>query len=380
MPSKVELETGSSAPTRSRPLTVAGRQMGGGAPIWVESMVKTSTTDVSLALAQLESLHSLGCELVRLALPGEDELSGFQEIVASSPLPIVADVHFHYRLAVSACKTGCAGVRINPGNIGSNEQLREVVRAAKDNHCHIRVGANSGSISKEMLARFGGPTPEALVESVSLRLSLLEDMDFRDIVVSLKTPHVPVTVSANRLFRRRYDYPLHIGITESGFGRAGVVRSTVGLALLLAEGLGDSVRVSLTEPPEEEVRVGYQILQALELRQKGINLISCPTCGRCRVNLIALAKKAEKALADIASPLWVAVMGCEVNGPGEAREADVGIACGRETGLLFAQGEVVEKLPTAKLVPAMVRTVRQLVRRRVQELDVKGDSKDGSSK
>lgn len=356
MPPKIVLEKS----PKSREIDVAGRKMGGGAPVWVESMTKTATADVPATLAQLESLASVGCELVRVALPSQEDLLPFEQIVAKSPLPVVADVHFHHKLAVAACKAGCCGVRINPGNIGSDENIREVVRAAKDNRCHIRVGANSGSVSRELLSRFGGPTAEALVESVRQRLFLVEDMGFGDIIVSIKSTQVSTTLSANGLFRREFDYPLHIGITEAGFGRAGVVRSAVGLALLLAEGLGDSVRVSLTGPPEEEVRAGYDILRALGLREHGVDLISCPTCGRCQVDILAFASQAQEALCEIQAPLRVAVMGCEVNGPGEAREADAGIACGVKMGLLFTGGEVVEKLPNDELIGALVRLVKEL--------------------
>jgi len=345
---------------KSREISVAGKPFGGGAPVWVESMTKTPTSDVSATLKQLEALALAGCELVRVALPSEEESASFRRIVAESPLPIVADVHFNYKLAVYACESRCVGVRINPGNIGGEDKLRQVVKSAKDNGCHLRLGANSGSLSKELLNKYGGASAEALLESIRQRISSLKDWDFNDVVVSIKSTHIPVTVQANRLFREEFDYPLHIGITEAGYGIGGIVRSAVGVGLLLTEGLGDSLRVSLSASPLEEVRVGYEILKALELRRRGIELISCPTCGRCQADIISFAGKVEQALADISLPLRVAVMGCEVNGPGEAREAQVGIAYGKKEGLLFCQGEVTAKLPNEKLVGALVEKAKRM--------------------
>ncbi len=344
---------------KTRQINVGGVPIGGGAPVVVQSMTKTPTTDVKATLRQIRRLAREGCEIVRVAVPDEEALRGLGEIKARSPLPIIADIHFDWRLALGALEAGVDGLRLNPGNIGAAWKTREVVQRARERTVPIRVGANSGSLPKDILKKYGHPCPEALVEAVERQMEILWQEDFHFIKVSLKATDVSMCVEAYRAFSEKYDYPLHIGITEAGPPPEGIVKSSVGLGILLAEGIGDTIRVSLTGPPWVEVDVAYQILQSLGLRQRGINLISCPTCGRCRVDIASMVRSIKRGLRDVQRPITVAVMGCAVNGPGEAREADIGIAGARGEGLLFKKGRVIKRVPEEALVEELLRLVKE---------------------
>ncbi|WP_459942668.1 flavodoxin-dependent (E)-4-hydroxy-3-methylbut-2-enyl-diphosphate synthase [Deferrisoma palaeochoriense] len=350
----VALPRRATRPVRLGPVTV-----GGGAPVSVQSMTNTDTRDPEATLAQIGALHRAGCEIVRCAVPDLEAARSLNEIRRRSPVPLVADIHFDHRLALAALEAGVDGLRLNPGNIGARWKVEEVVRAARERAVPIRIGVNAGSLPREIQERHGGPTPAALVEAALGHIRILEDLGYREIKVSLKGSRVPQTVEAYRLLAERCDYPFHVGITEAGTPFRGAVKSAAGLGILLWQGLGDTLRVSLTGDPVEEVRVAWWILAALELRQRGVNLISCPTCGRTRVRLVELAAEVERRLGHVTAPLTVAVMGCEVNGPGEAREADVGVACGNGVGLLFRRGEVVRKVPEAEIVDALVALVEE---------------------
>ncbi|MCL6451768.1 MAG: flavodoxin-dependent (E)-4-hydroxy-3-methylbut-2-enyl-diphosphate synthase [Acetobacteraceae bacterium] len=336
-------------------------QIGGGAPVSVQGMTKTDTRDVSRTLAQVRELAEAGCELVRLAVPDLEAARALAEIKRGSPVPLCADVHFDYRLALEALNSGVDKLRINPGNIGGPDRVLRVAAAARERGVPIRVGVNSGSLEKAVLARYGGPTAEALAESALGQVRALETAGFKDIVVSVKAPEVAVTCGAYRLLAEKVDCPFHIGITAAGPPLAGAVRSAVGLALLLAEGLGDTLRVSLTGPAVDEVRVGLQVLRALGLR-RGPEVVSCPTCGRCgAADLAALAAEVERKVAGLGRPMKVAVMGCVVNGPGEAREADVGLAMGgRGWALLFSRGRVVRRVRETEALDALLGEARRL--------------------
>lgn len=341
-------------------MRVGSVAVGGGAPVSVQSMTNTDTRDVGATLAQISRLKAAGCEVVRLAVPDADAAAALQELRAGAGVPLIADIHFDHRLALAALDAGVDGLRINPGNIGARWKVEEVVRAAAERTVPIRIGVNSGSLEKELLERHGGPTPAALVESAVGHIRILEDLGYREIKVSLKGSHVNQTVDAYRLLAERCEYPFHVGITEAGTVFRGAVKSAVGLGILLYLGLGDTLRVSLTGDPVREVEVGWWILRALGLRQRGVEVISCPTCGRTRVDLVPIAEEVERRLADVDAPLTVAVMGCEVNGPGEARGADVGVACGKGVGLLFRHGEVLRKVPEAEIADALVAEVEAM--------------------
>lgn len=336
--------------------------IGGGAPCSVQSMCNTDTRDVEKTLAQINALAEAGCEIVRCAVPDGEAADALGQIKRQSPIPVVADIHFDYRLALRVLELGIDGLRINPGNIGEKWKVAEVVKAAAERKVPIRIGVNAGSLEKELLAKYGHPTAEAMVDSAMGHIQILEELGYDQIKISLKASDVVKTVSAYRLLSQRVDYPLHIGITEAGTIFSGTIKSSVGLGILLAEGIGDTLRVSLTGDPVDEVRVGWEILKALNLRRKGINFVSCPTCGRCQVNLIQVAEEVEKRLRHVEAPFTVAVMGCAVNGPGEAREADVGIAAGKGEGLLFRNGEVIRKLPENELADALVAEVEKLAK------------------
>ena len=332
--------------TRTRVLRLGPVSIGGGHPVAVQSMTNTDTRDAEATLEQIGRLARAGCEIARVAVPDEAAARVLKTLVARSPLPLVADIHFDHRLALAALEAGVPGLRINPGNIrmsgeGGQARLDAVVDAAKAHHAVIRVGVNSGSVEKELLRRFGGPTPEALVESALRHIQLLEKRGFGDIKVSLKSSSVAGTVEACRLMAARTDYPLHIGVTEAGTLTRGTVKSAVGLGVLLFEGIGDTLRVSLTADPVREVGVAWEILRAAGLRRRGPEIVSCPTCGRTEIDLIGLAERVEEHLQNSAADLKIAVMGCVVNGPGEAREADLGLAGGRDKGVIFRKGEVV---------------------------------------
>ena len=345
---------------RTRQIMVSHVAIGGGAPIVVQSMTKTNTQDVKATLSQIKRLEKAGCEIVRLAVPDKEAVKALGEIKKQVSVPLIADIHFDYRLALASLKKGVDGLRINPGNIGSKEKVREIARAAKDRAVPIRIGVNSGSLEKDLLQRFGGATPEAMVESALKHVQIFEEMDFPLIKISLKASDVVRTVEAYRRLAGRVDYPFHAGITEAGSLVPGAVKSAVGLTLLLREGLADTIRVSLTAPPEEEVRVGFYILSSLGLRIRGPNIISCPICGRCEVDLLKIVTEIEKRLSPIKKSIDVAVMGCMVNGPGEAKEADVGVACGRNVGVLFKKGKIYRRLREKDIVAEFVREVKKI--------------------
>jgi len=344
----------------TRQIRIGDVLVGGGAPCAVQSMCSTDTRDTAATTAQILALAEAGCELVRCAVLDMEAAEALGEIKSHIPIPLIADIHFDYKLALKALEKGVDGLRINPGNIGERWKVAEVVKSSSERLVPIRIGVNAGSLEKELLERYGHPTAEAMVESALGHVRILEDLGYDQIKISLKASDVMKTVEAYRLLSQRVDYPLHIGITEAGTTFSGTIKSSVGLGILLAEGIGDTLRVSLTGDPVDEIRVGYGILKALGLRQRGINLVSCPTCGRCRINLIPVAEEVERRLQKIIKPINVAVMGCVVNGPGEAREADVGIAGGRGEGLLFRHGEIVRKVPESELADALVAEVEKM--------------------
>lgn len=342
---------------KTRPVRIGGVAVGGGAPVVVQSMTKTDTRDVAATVAQVRRLERAGAEIVRLAVPDRAAAKAFGQIKKKAGVPLVADIHFDHRLALAALDAGADGLRINPGNIGARERVREVVQAAGERRVAIRIGVNSGSLEKDLLARHGGATADAMVESALRHIRMLEDLDFRLIKVSLKASDVPRTLRAYRLLAKEVDYPFHAGITEAGRLLAGSVRSSVGLGLLLGEGLADTIRVSLTAPPEREVQVGWRILESMGLRARGVRLVSCPTCGRCQAGVMGIAARVEKAVAGIRTPMTVAVMGCAVNGPGEAREADIGLACGRSNGVIFKRGKILRRVSGPKMVDEFIAEI-----------------------
>ena len=344
----------------TRQICVGGIPIGGGAPVVIQSMLNTKTTDVEGSLAQLKQLADAGCQIARLAVPNREAAACFGQICRKSPLPLVADIHFDYQLAILAAQGGAAKIRINPGNIGGEDRVEAVVEACKERQIPIRIGVNGGSLDKRLLEKYGHPTAEALVESAFQHISLLEKFDFYDTCVSMKSSTVPTMVEAARLFRSRCDYPLHIGVTETGPVKMGLMKSAMGIGALLLDGIGDTIRVSLTDDPVEEVYAAKDILKAAGLRKEGVNIISCPTCGRTQIDLIGLVNKVDEALKNCEKPITVAVMGCVVNGPGEAREADIGIAGGDGVGLLFEKGQQVAKLPYDQLLPALLERIETL--------------------
>jgi (E)-4-hydroxy-3-methylbut-2-enyl-diphosphate synthase len=327
-------------------------------------MTNTDTRDVGATVAQIRRLEAVGCEVVRVAVPDLEAACSLGSIKQAIALPLVADVHFDHRLALKAVEQGVDGLRINPGNIGSHRKVRELVRAAMDRGIPIRIGVNSGSLERDILKAEGGATPRGMVKSALRHVRILEEMDFREIKISLKAADVPRTCEAYRLMASHVDYPLHLGVTEAGTLISGAIKSAVGLGILLNEGIGDTIRVSLTGDPEDEVRVAYGILRSLGMRQRGVELISCPTCGRTQTNLIPVAQEIERGLSHIDLPLQVAVMGCEVNGPGEAREADLGICGGKSGWLLFRKGKIIGKLKTDRVVKDFIKEVEDEARAR----------------
>ena len=344
----------------TRQILVGNVPIGGGAPVAIQSMLNTKTTDVEGSLAQLRQLAAAGCQIARLAVPNQEAARGFAEICKESPLPLVADIHFDYKLAIAAAEGGAAKIRINPGNIGGEDRVKAVVDVCKDKHIPIRIGVNGGSLDRQLLEKYGHPTAQALVESAFQHLELLEKQGFYDTCVSMKSSTVPTMVESARLFREKCDYPLHIGVTETGPVRQGLIKSAIGIGALLLDGIGDTLRVSLTDDPVQEVYAAKDILKAAGLRKEGVNIVSCPTCGRTRIDLIGLVNQVDEALKDCQKPITVAVMGCVVNGPGEAREADIGIAGGDGWGMIFEKGEQVEKLPYEQLLPALLRRIENL--------------------
>ncbi len=344
----------------TRRILVGDVPVGGGAPVSVQSMCTVPTQDAEAVLAQMRALKDLGCQIIRVAVPDRAAAEALKTIMARAPMPVVADIHFDYRLALASAEAGVSAVRVNPGNIGGRDRVEAVAHACRDRGIPIRVGVNTGSLEKSLLAKYGGPCAQALVESAEGEIRALHEAGFDQIVLSVKASDVTTAVAAYRLASQRFDCPLHVGVTEAGTGYAGLVNSAVGIGTLLMEGIGDTIRVSLTADPGEEVRAGLAILRACGLSRKGVRLISCPTCGRTRIDLIGLAEKVEQRLAGLDRDLTVAVMGCEVNGPGEAREADYGIAGGKGFGSLFVRGEVVKtKVPEAELPDQLMALIEQ---------------------
>lgn len=345
----------------TRQISIGNIKIGGGAPISVQSMTNTKTTDTEATVAQIQALKKAGCDIVRVAVPDMAAAENIANIKNQVDVPLVADIHFDYRLALKAIEQGIDALRINPGNIGSEDRVKAVVTAAKEKNIPIRIGVNAGSLDKKLLAKYGKVTPEALVESALEHIKILENLDFHDIKISLKAHDVPLTLAAYRLMSETVDYPLHLGITEAGTVNTGIIKSAVGIGALLAEGIGDTFRISLTGDPVNEVKVANEILKALGLKEYGPTLISCPTCGRCNIDLPSIAEKVERRLDGITKPIKVAVMGCVVNGPGEARDADIGIAGGKGEGLVFRKGEIINKVPEDKLVDALFEELDKLI-------------------
>nr|WP_269464924.1 flavodoxin-dependent (E)-4-hydroxy-3-methylbut-2-enyl-diphosphate synthase [Heliomicrobium modesticaldum] len=345
---------------KTRRIYVGTVPIGDGAPVSVQSMCNTDTRDAAATLDQISRLVAAGCEIIRVAVPDAQAVEALPAIVQGSPVPVIADIHFDHRLAIGALKAGVQGLRLNPGNIGGAVPVREVLAAARERQVPIRIGVNAGSLEKRLLEKYGGVTPEALVESALGHIGLLEDENYPWMKISLKASSVPLMLAAYQSLAEKVDYPLHIGVTEAGTVRSGIIKSAAGIGALLAQGIGDTLRVSLTGDPLPEVRTGWAILKSLGLRKRGPELISCPTCGRCQVNLTAVAEAVEMALEKETRPIKVAVMGCVVNGPGEAREADVGIAGGNDCGLIFRKGEIVRKVSQAEMVGALLAEIEKL--------------------
>ena len=341
----------------TRRINVGGVALGGGACIPVQSMCNTPTSDAKATIAQILRLYEAGCDIIRVAVPDEAAAAALPDICRESPIPVVADIHFDYKLALAAADAGVSKIRINPGNIGSEDRVRAVAEACGEKNIPIRIGINSGSIEKRLLESYGGVTPECMVESAAGHIELLTKYGFEDICVSLKASDVMMTVAACRAFAEKFNYPLHLGVTEAGTTYNGIIQSAVGIGTLLCEGIGDTIRVSLTADPVEEVKAGIAILRAADLRKGGVRLVSCPTCGRTQGNLIGMAQEVEKRLASCKKDITVAVMGCIVNGPGEARNADYGIAGGRGEGVIFRRGEVVEKVSEDRLVDRLTELI-----------------------
>ena len=344
----------------TRQIRVGDVAIGGGAPVVIQSMLNTKTTDVEGSLAQIRALKTAGCQIARLSVQNMEAARGFAAICKESELPLVADIHFDYKLAIAAAEGGAAKIRINPGNIGGEDRVKAVVDVCRDKQIPIRIGVNGGSLDKRLLEKYGHPTAEALVESAFEHLELLEKQGFYDTCVSMKSSTVPTMVAAARLFRSKCDYPLHIGVTETGPVKMGMVKSAMGIGALLLDGIGDTIRVSLTDDPVQEVYAAKDILKAAGLRKEGVNIISCPTCGRTQIDLIGLVNRVDEALKDCGKPITVAVMGCIVNGPGEAREADIGIAGGDGFGMIFEKGVQVDKLPYDQLLDALLKRIDKM--------------------
>lgn len=334
--------------------------IGGDSPISVQSMTNTDTRDTKATIEQIYRLQHAGCDIVRIAVPDMVAAKAIGEIKSATAIPIVADIHFDYRLALEAIKQGIDAIRINPGNIGSIDRTKEVVKACKENNIPIRIGVNGGSLEKDLLDKFNGPTAEAMVESALRHVKILEDLDFYDIVISLKNSDIRKSIEAYRLMSQAVDYPLHLGITEAGGVFKGTIKSSIGVGSLLSDGIGDTIRISLTGDPVEEIKVGKEILRSIGLLNDKIKIVSCPTCGRCQINLIKLANEVENKIDHIEKDITVAIMGCAVNGPGEAKEADIGIAGGDGIGLLFKKGEIIKRIPQEEIVDTLVEEIDKL--------------------
>jgi (E)-4-hydroxy-3-methylbut-2-enyl-diphosphate synthase len=345
---------------QTRKVKVGSCYLGGDAPVSIQSMTNTDTRDVEATLNQINTLYKAGCDIIRCAVPDMKAAEALKGICDASPIPVVADIHFDYKLALAAVENGVSALRINPGNIGSTEKVKIVAEAAKSKNIPIRIGVNSGSLEKDILERDGKPTAMGLVESALRHVKILEELDFYDIVVSIKSSDVVMMIEAYRLMSESCNYPLHLGVTESGTPFRGTIKSSIGLGTLLAEGIGDTVRVSLTSDPIEEIKVAKEILKALKLKESGLQFISCPTCGRTQINLIKIAQEVEKKLESINKNIKVAVMGCAVNGPGEAREADIGIAGGRGEGLIFKKGIIIKKVKEEDLIDELMKEIENM--------------------
>jgi (E)-4-hydroxy-3-methylbut-2-enyl-diphosphate synthase len=345
---------------KTRKVKVGSCYIGGDAKVSIQSMTNTDTRDVEATLNQINELHKAGCDIIRCAVPDMVAAEALKGICMNSPIPVVADIHFDYKLALAAIENGVSALRINPGNIGNETKVRAVAEAAKEKNIPIRIGVNSGSLEKDILQRDGKPTAKGLVESALRHVKILEDLDFYDIVISIKSSDVVMMIEAYRLMSESCNYPLHLGVTESGTPFRGTIKSSIGLGTLLAEGIGDTVRVSLTSDPIEEIKVAKEILKALKLKESGLQFISCPTCGRTQINLIKIAQEVEQKLEAINKNIKVAVMGCAVNGPGEAREADIGIAGGNGEGLIFKKGLIVKKVKEENLVDELMKEIEKM--------------------
>src|SRR3989339_824987 len=346
---------------KTKKIKIGNLEIGGGSPIAVQSMTKTKTSDIDATVKQIQALEKSGCQIVRSAVPDKEAAEALKEIKRQINIPLVADIHFNHHYAIIAAEAGVDKLRINPGNIGNPEKIKAVVDAAKAHNIPIRVGVNSGSLEKDIKKKHDGHiTAEGLVKSALNNVKMLEQFDFHDIVISIKATSVPTTIKAYKMIAAKTKYPLHVGLTEAGIPRVGSVRSSTGIGAILAEGIGDTIRVSLTGDPLEEVRVGYEILKSLELTFHGVTIISCPTCGRTDINVVEIAQEIEERTRFITQPLTVAIMGCEVNGPGEAADADVGLAGGRGVGLIFREGEVVRKVPEAEMVAALLDEIESM--------------------
>lgn len=339
--------------------------IGGDAPVVVQSMTNTDTRDWKATVEQIKRLEDRGCEIIRVAVPDMEAVEQLPRIKRSISIPLIADIHFDHRLAIESLKAGVDGLRLNPGNIGGFDKVRKVTLMAKERHVPIRIGVNSGSVEKDLVEKYGGPTPEAMVESALRYINMLESLDFNLIKVSLKSSNVLHTIKAYKMLAEKTSYPFHLGITEAGSAVQGAIKSALGIGILLYEGIGDTIRVSITGPPEEEMPIAYGILRTLELRHRGVEIISCPTCGRTEIDLIKIVKVVENKLATVKTPLKVAIMGCVVNGPGEAREADIGIAGGRGKGILFKEGKPVKSLAEGELISALLKEIEEMTGERV---------------
>jgi len=341
----------------TRKIQVANLAVGGDAEITVQSMTTANPLDIEASLTELRRLQTAGCQIIRMSIPSSEAAQNIRVFKKNMNIPLVADIHFNYKLALMAIESGADKIRINPGNIGEPKRVKEILSEAKKAHIPIRIGVNSGSLEKDLLQEYGHPTAEAMVASAERHLRICQENDFQDVIVALKSSDVSLMIAANRLFSAKYDYPLHLGVTEAGPFVQGTVKSSVGIGTLLAEGIGDTLRVSLTDDPVQEVRIGFEILKAFGLSKKGIKIVSCPTCGRAQVNVIGIVKELEERTRDIDKDLTVAVMGCIVNGPGEAREADFGVACGKGEALFFKRGEVIGKIGEDRILDTLLKTI-----------------------
>lgn len=345
---------------KSRKIKLGNTTLGGDSPVLVQSMLNVPSTNIDDSVAQAKALAAAGCQVIRFAIPDEAALDLIEPIKNAVDVPLVADIHFNYRLALGAAQRGIDKIRINPGNIGSDDRVKAVADVCREKQIPIRIGVNSGSLEKHILAKYGAPTPEAMVESAMYHAALLEKFDFNDIVISIKSSNVPTMIAAYEMAAQRCDYPLHLGVTEAGTERMGIIKSAAGIGSLLCHGIGDTIRVSLTDDPVKEVFAAMDILKAIGLKNDSPYLIACPTCGRTRIDLVGLAKQVEEKLRDVHKPIKVAVMGCVVNGPGEAREADIGIAGGDGEGLLFKKGQILRKVPEDQLLTELMKEIDKL--------------------